>query len=300
MWARAYKEAEMATKERKPEAFGKVEKSTDSTVPGPEIWGLEVLGDALDAERTGLQKKEMGTKSRPQRPQYTHFVAVQIKTESIKERMGVFQEQFKKFERDSWAAEVPTSKAHVTLRMMALPTEEDIARAKNAIEALGKSLSAEYPDGLNITLESISSFSKKVLFANPISTDDLKRFQDLCSRGLVMDGMEDKSGMAGGDEFHVTLFKQSAARHAKKHKKRTDFTTIDLNAKRFLEREVSEAEDAGEDSDWLKTLHFGTEHCQTIQLCRLKPRKEHQEELKMTKYYDIESEYDFVSQRWMK
>jgi hypothetical protein len=168
--------------------------------------------------------------------------------------------------------------------------------AKRAIEALGKSFFVAFPGGLDITLESISSFSKFVLFAIPILTDDVARFQEMCAKGLAIDGIEDHKN----DQFHVTLFKRSAA-YKRKSKERIDLRKLNLSAERFLEREreieVGDGDTA--DSEWLKTLHFGTEHCQTIQLCRLKQRKG-QEELKETKYYDIEAEYDFVLQKWVR
>jgi hypothetical protein len=121
MWSRVHKESVMKSEASKREELP--EKGVDSAIPGPgaEIWGLEVIGDVPGDDRTGSQKEKM-----PMKNDYTHFVAVQIKTSSIKERMGVFQDQFKKFKRNAWVAEVPTSKAHITLRMMALPTEENV------------------------------------------------------------------------------------------------------------------------------------------------------------------------------
>ena len=149
---------------------------------------------------------------------------------------------------------LPAHQLHLTLGVMWLPTDDDVARARDVLEQLTPAIRAAANHApLNIRLEGLGTFGgrkrAKVLFARVAAAPALEAVATCLREGLAREGLLADDGRPL--RLHATLANASWGR--RRRRQRGARTTMDVRA-------VLEA---------LGTYVFGTFVADAVQLCRI-------------------------------
>lgn len=203
---------------------------------------------------------------RPKRNSPSHFVSIQVTNQEIHKKIGEIQEMAVKENSLLKNALVNLSKLHLTLMVMRLEDEEQMERAKVALDVSKERILALGFGDIWLSFSGVSDFGQKVVFAKVQEgreLDQLKEVVDIVRKSFV----EQSLFSTDDREFapHMTIMKLSRDPRLFSKIKR-----IDRNFYADMKDEV-----------------FGLQLIESLQLCAMKHAG--------TGYYPIEYEAVFIA-----
>ncbi|XP_067678130.1 uncharacterized protein [Haliotis asinina] len=205
-------------------------------------------------EESGEVTKGKGHCQKPRKPSPNYFVAVQITNPQIHSRLSHVQQEVMSVNHKMKEVMIKLPTLHITLMVMNLQTEEDIARAREALTESGCELRDRFKTLPVLEVAGLGTFRNQVVFATVSPGDALDDLTHI--HQCVIDKMADHgvvSTETKGLTPHITIMKMS-------------------KVKASFRRSVAKKIDPSMYSKF-KDMVFGTEMVQRLQLCAmLKPK----------------------------
>ncbi|XP_071118097.1 uncharacterized protein [Haliotis cracherodii] len=205
-------------------------------------------------DESGGVPRGKGDRQIPRKPSPNYFVAVQITNPQIHSGLSQVQQEVMAVNHKMREVMIKLPTLHITLMVMNLQTEEDIARASAALSESGSELRERFKTLPVLEVAGLGTFRNQVVFAKVSPGDALDDLTHI--HGCVTNKMADHgvvSTETRGLTPHITIMKMSMAKPA-------------------FRRSVAKKIDLSLYSKF-KDMTFGTETVQRLQLCAmLKPK----------------------------
>ncbi|XP_046327709.2 uncharacterized protein LOC124111879 [Haliotis rufescens] len=205
-------------------------------------------------DESGGVPRGKGDRQIPRKPTPNYFVAVQITNPQIHSGLSQVQQEVMAVNHKMREVMIKLPTLHITLMVINLQTEEDIARASAALSESGSEVRERFKTLPVLEVAGLGTFRNQVVFAKVSPGDALDDLTHI--HGCVTDKMAGHgvvSTETRGLTPHITIMKMSMAKPA-------------------FRRSVAKKIDLSLYSKF-KDMTFGTETVQRLQLCAmLKPK----------------------------
>ncbi|XP_046578252.1 uncharacterized protein LOC124285977 isoform X2 [Haliotis rubra] len=166
-------------------------------------------------EESGEVAKGKGDRQIPRKPSPNYFVAVQITNPQIHSGLSHVQQEVMSVNHKMKEVMIKLPTLHITLMVMSLQTEEDIARARAALTESGCELRERFKTLPVLEVAGLGTFRNQVVFATVSPGDALDDLTHI--HQCVIDKMADHevvSTETKGLTPHITIMKMSKVKAA--------------------------------------------------------------------------------------
>jgi len=189
-------------------AYSAAARSCSEGVAPPKVLRAEAPRAAADSEPPGQEaaKAEGPAKKKP-KPRLTHFFALRVAPDALRETAGAVQSALVEADKDLAKCVISPEKFHVTLGLLSLGAGDHDARQR-AKAALLEAAASPPP---TVTFPGLDSFGDRVLFAKVEDASGDGRLANVAAaskRALEAHGFPNQPDFAP----HMTLAKTSKAR----------------------------------------------------------------------------------------
>ena len=205
---------------------------------------------------------------KPKKPVPNYFISIQFSDPEIYSSLKEMHKSVMKKNGNYSLAVVPLHSLHMTLAVMRLDNEEDMAHAKSALNRCGNELRPKYRHKLlELPLQGLGNFRHSVVFAKVHPGEHVAKLEEIAD---VVQNKFCEEGLVDRHDFipHVTVLKLS--RVGKKLTKKTGLKKIYPD---IYEEFVD--------------TYFGTQEVRSLQLCSMLKAKD------ISGYYHVEHKIDF-------
>ncbi|XP_064649769.1 uncharacterized protein LOC135501551 isoform X2 [Lineus longissimus] len=247
---------------------------------------------AMDVNPTYSQRRQMSSreKTTAARRTPTHFIAIQVKDQKTVDALENVQNSVVKKRRAMRRVMTSPKKFHITLMVFRIDNEDDVLRAKEALDAAHALLKDEYEaDPIKVAFQGTNNFKNqnKIVYADikdALIHERLKKLSD-----VLRECYEAASLKATDDRFtpHLTLMKM--LKTTSKWRQQTgikiivpslyaEFAEEEFGATTVDSLQVCSMDDDNEETGYYEILHevhfHGTEHTNPTCLPKTSPPKE--------------------------